>query len=97
MKTMISLSMTWLLLFLSACNFEDPYTLNVLTHEQTGSASEKVSTLTTQGHSQREVRYNFEKFLFGRTGYVIGRYSSDVLPLSEEIRADIERALAFPG
>jgi len=53
--------------------------------------------LTTQGPSQREVRYNFEKFLVGRTGYVIGRYSSDVLPLSEEIPADIERALGFPG
>lgn len=53
--------------------------------------------LTTQGPTARDVRYNFEKFLVDRTGKVIARYSSDVVPLSEEIRADIERALAFSG
>ena len=51
--------------------------------------------LTTQGPADKQVRYNFEKFLVDRTGKVIARYSSDVVPLSEEIRADIERALAF--
>ena len=213
MNTLLSLSLNCLLLILCACNFEDPHTLNVLLHEQTGSSSENVTTiigepkkvsniydftlfdvsaqplalrqfqgkvvlivntasrcgytaqfrdlqelyrgyhpqglevlafpsndfggqeletneeialfaatqfgvdfalfaktrvrgsdqhplftyLTTQGPSQREVRYNFEKFLVDRTGNVIARYSSDVLPLSQEMRADIERALAFPG
>ena len=53
--------------------------------------------LTTPVPITREVRYNFEKFLVDRTGQVIGRYSSDVVPLSEEIRADLERALAFSG
>ncbi|MCA9421101.1 MAG: glutathione peroxidase, partial [Nitrospira sp.] len=51
--------------------------------------------LTTQGPTDKQVRYNFEKFLVDRTGQVIARYSSDAVPLSEEIRADIERALAF--
>ncbi len=51
--------------------------------------------LTTQGPADKQVRYNFEKFLVGRTGRVIAPYSSDVVPLSEEIRADIERALAL--
>jgi len=53
--------------------------------------------LTTQGPVDKKVRYNFEKFLVDRTGKVIARYSSDVVPLSEEIRADIERTLAFPA
>ncbi len=51
--------------------------------------------LTTQGPADKQVRYNFEKFLVDRTGRVIAHYSSDVVPLSEEIRADIERALAL--
>lgn len=51
--------------------------------------------LTTQGPVDKQVRYNFEKFLVDRTGRVIARYSSDVVPLAEEIRVDIERALAF--
>jgi glutathione peroxidase len=204
--------MSWLLFSLSACNFEDPHTLNILTDEQTGSSPQKVSTiidqqkqvrnlddftlfdvwaqplalrqfqgklvlivntagrcgctaqfrdlqkfyrgyhsqglevlaftstdfvgqeletneeiallattqfgvefpqfaktwvrgrdqhplftyLTIQGPSKREVRYNFEKFLVDRTGRMMARYSSDVLPLSEEIRADIERVLPLP-
>lgn len=50
--------------------------------------------LTTFGSSEKPVRYNFEKFLIDRRGKVIDRYSSDVVPLSEELRADIERALA---
>ena len=51
--------------------------------------------LTSQGPADKQVRYNFEKFLVDRTGKVIARYSSDVVPLSEKIRTDIERALAF--
>ena len=51
--------------------------------------------LTTQGPSEKQVRYNFEKFLIDRRGKVIARYSSDVVPLSEELRVDIDRALAF--
>ncbi len=51
--------------------------------------------LTTQGSAEKQVRYNFEKFLVDRTGRVIAHYSSDVVPLSEEIRADIKRALAL--
>jgi len=213
MKNILTHYMAWLLLFLSACNFEDPYTLNMLTKEQAGSSPQRMLStidqqkstnniygfilfdisaqpmalrqfqgkvllivntasrcgytaqlkdlqqlyrqyqsqgfevlafpsndfggqeletneeislfattqfgvdfplfaktrvrgsdqhplytyLTTQGPSNKEVRYNFEKFLVDRTGKIIARYSSDVVPLSEEIRADLERALAFSG
>ncbi len=51
--------------------------------------------LTTQGAAEKQVGYNFEKFLVDRTGRVIAHHSSNVVPLSEEIRADIERALAL--
>jgi glutathione peroxidase len=51
--------------------------------------------LTTQDPFTGEIRYNFEKFLVDRTGKVIARYSSDVVPLSPEVRTDIEQALAF--
>ena len=44
-----------------------------------------------------EVRWNFEKYLVDRKGSVIARYYSSVLPLSEEIISDLERALALPS
>jgi glutathione peroxidase len=44
-----------------------------------------------------EVRWNFEKYLVDRKGSVIARYYSSVLPLSQEIISDLERALAIPS
>jgi len=44
-----------------------------------------------------EVRWNFEKYLVDRKGSVIGRYYSSMLPLSEEIISDLERALVRPS
>ena len=40
-----------------------------------------------------EVEWNFEKFLVGRNGQIIGRFKSPVEPLSKEMIAAIEAAL----
>jgi glutathione peroxidase len=40
------------------------------------------------------VAWNFEKFLVGRNGHVVGRFSSRVEPESAELTAAIEHALA---
>jgi glutathione peroxidase len=41
-----------------------------------------------------DVKWNFEKFLIGRDGEIVGRYKSAVEPMSEELVGDIEKALA---
>jgi glutathione peroxidase len=41
-----------------------------------------------------EVAWNFEKFLIGRDGQIIGRFKSPVEPLSKEMISAIEAALA---
>ncbi len=53
--------------------------------------------LTEKSQFPGEVRWNFEKYLVDRKGSVIGRYYSSVLPLSEEIISDLERALVRPS
>ena len=50
--------------------------------------------LTSTPRFQGEVTWNFEKFLIGRDGQVIGRYKSPVEPLSAELTKAIETALA---
>jgi glutathione peroxidase len=40
-----------------------------------------------------EVKWNFEKFLIGRDGQVLGRYSSGVNPMGDEITAAVKKAL----
>jgi glutathione peroxidase len=47
-------------------------------HEQTGGG---------------DITWNFEKFLVGRDGKVVGRYSSRVSPDSDELKQAIEAAL----
>lgn len=42
----------------------------------------------------QDVQWNFEKFLVGRDGAVLGRYGSGVAPDSPQLRADIAKALA---
>jgi glutathione peroxidase len=44
-----------------------------------------------------EVAWNFEKFLIGRNGQIIGRFKSPVEPLSKELISAIEAALAAPA
>jgi glutathione peroxidase len=41
-----------------------------------------------------EVGWNFEKFLIGRNGEVVGRFESPIEPLSAEMIRAIESALA---
>jgi len=43
-----------------------------------------------------DVEWNFEKFLIGRNGEVIGRFLSEVEPLSPQMVGAIEKALATP-
>jgi len=50
--------------------------------------------LTTHPKYRGDVAWNFEKFLIGRNGEVIGRFKSDVEPLSPEMVGAIESALA---
>jgi len=49
--------------------------------------------LTTHPKFRGEVAWNFEKFLIGRDGEVIGRFKSEVEPLSNEMVSAIEKAL----
>ena len=44
-----------------------------------------------------EVGWNFEKFLIGRDGKVVGRYKSGVAPDDATLKATIEAALAKAG
>src|SRR5215813_8908716 len=50
--------------------------------------------LTTHPKFRGDVAWNFEKFLIGRNGEVIGRFKSEVEPLSREMVSAIETALA---
>jgi glutathione peroxidase len=43
-----------------------------------------------------DIVWNFNKFLVGRDGDVIGRYASAVEPFDAQLIADIENALAHP-
>jgi glutathione peroxidase len=58
-----------------------------------GEKSEPYLTLT-RSEPAGDVAWNFEKFLIGRDGTVLGRFKSGVTPESPELRAAIEAALA---
>jgi glutathione peroxidase len=49
--------------------------------------------LTSHPKYRGDVAWNFEKFLIGRNGEVIGRFKSEVEPLSREMMTAIETAL----
>jgi len=51
-------------------------------------------SLTESATPKGEVAWNFEKFLVGKDGSVIGRFKSGVAPESGELAAAIEAALA---
>jgi glutathione peroxidase len=59
----------------------------------TGAKTEPYSTLT-QAEPAGDVAWNFEKFLVGRDGTVLGRFKSGVAPEAPELKAAIEAALA---
>jgi glutathione peroxidase len=50
--------------------------------------------LTTHPKFPGQVDWNFEKFLIGRNGEVIGRFKSEVEPTSSQMTGAIEAALA---
>ena len=50
--------------------------------------------LTTHPKFPGQVDWNFEKFLVGRNGEVIGRFKSEVEPTSSQMTGAIEAALA---
>jgi glutathione peroxidase len=58
-----------------------------------GSKTEPYATLT-QVEPAGDVAWNFEKFLVGRDGAVLGRFKSAVAPDAPELKAAIEAALA---
>lgn len=49
--------------------------------------------LTQNAPETGEVSWNFEKFLVGKDGTVVGRFKSDVAPDSSDLRAAIDAAL----
>ena len=49
--------------------------------------------LTSHPRFRGDIEWNFEKFLIGRNGEVIGRFKSEIEPLSREMVAAIEAAL----
>lgn len=50
--------------------------------------------LTSDSPYPGKIKWNFEKFLVGKNGEIVGRYASGVEPNSVELVADIERELA---
>ncbi len=60
-----------------------------------GDKCELYKTLTAaEGKFPGEVKWNFEKFLIGRSGEVVGRFTSSVVPTGEEITAAVKKELA---
>jgi len=51
-------------------------------------------TLTTSSDPQGEVGWNFEKFLIGKDGSVVGRFKSGVAPADAKLISAIEAELA---
>ncbi|MEU9210287.1 glutathione peroxidase [Streptomyces sp. NPDC048415] len=51
-----------------------------------------VTTEDAEGHSG-DIRWNFEKFLIGRDGTVVGRFSPQTEPESAEVVTAVEKAL----
>ncbi len=49
-------------------------------------------TRETKGFINRNIKWNFTKFLIGRDGQILGRYAPTTKP--ESLEADIEKALA---
>ncbi len=63
-----------------------------------GTAKAPVYAFLTSGGGNEalagEIGWNFEKFLIGKDGKIIARYKSNVDPMSANVIADVEKALA---
>ena len=53
--------------------------------------------LTTQADPAGDVKWNFEKFLIGRDGRIVGRYKSGIAPDDGTLTGTIEAELAKSG
>ena len=49
--------------------------------------------ITSDSAVAGEIRWNFQKYLVGRDGKLIGKYASRVEPLSDELKGAVEQAL----
>lgn len=58
-----------------------------------GEGKHPLYAFLTKGPPAGEVQWNFEKFLVGKDGQVIGRFTSDVTPESDTLVQAIEKAL----
>ncbi|MFF4352030.1 glutathione peroxidase [Streptomyces sp. NPDC001530] len=61
--------------------------------ERHGLYERLVGTEDAEGHSG-DIRWNFEKFLIGRDGAVVARFSPQTEPESAEVVAAVEKQLA---
>jgi glutathione peroxidase len=59
---------------------------------RTLNATPKPGAVGKQG--EKDVRWNFEKFLVSRTGEVVARFDPDVVPLDPILVGAVERELA---
>ncbi len=67
-------------------------------HEpQSAAFREQMAKYGIRPSAESDVMWNFEKFLVGRDGTVVGRYTSNVTPDDPELRAAIDRELAKPA
>jgi glutathione peroxidase len=69
------------------------YGANFTLLDKVTMAEEPYTTLS-QAEPAGAVAWNFEKFLIGKDGTVLGRFKSNVEPDSAELKAAIEAALA---
>ena len=69
------------------------YGVNFPVFSKVAIGAEPFSTLV-QAEPAGPVAWNFEKFLIGKDGTVVGRFKSAVEPESAELKAAIEAALA---
>jgi len=58
-----------------------------------GTLRQKLQEKGLLGNNPGDIMWNFEKFLIGRDGQVIGRYAPDITPDNPQLIADIEKAL----
>ncbi|MEU0783350.1 glutathione peroxidase [Streptomyces sp. NPDC006173] len=60
--------------------------------ERHGLYERLVGTADAEGHTG-DIRWNFEKFLIGRDGTVVGRFSPQTEPESAELVSAVEKAI----
>ncbi|MFA5495909.1 MAG: glutathione peroxidase [Porticoccaceae bacterium] len=59
-----------------------------------GALRQRLESHSLGPENDTDVLWNFEKFLVGRDGQVVGRFAPDIAPLDDRIVAAIETALA---